>query len=198
MKIALDVDGVLADHVGAVLRKLSEEYPSFDRTRESMTHWAEDLPSIDSDLKLEIERAESEPDFIRNMEPVDGAVEITSTLANRGHELIIVTARPESSLSATHEWLESVGIPHRQEESKFTNGEMKTPETAEVLIDDYPGHIESFTEDEKFAILFEQPWNRDQATELEESTQIFVAKSWDEIPELVTSIENTEKFVSQS
>jgi len=189
MRIAVDVDGVLADHVKAVLERLSEEYSDFDRTRASMTHWDEDLPSIDTSLKTEIERAESDSDFVREMKPIEGAIEGTNLLADHGHELVIVTARPEENLSATHDWLDALGIPHNREESKSTNGQLKTIADAAVLIDDFPGHVEDFAESGKYGIIFKQPWNKDQLSELQQSPRIFAAESWDEIPGIIESIE---------
>ena len=192
LRIAVDVDGVLADHVGAVLSRLKKEYPGFDRTRESMTHWDEELPSLDTSLKPVIEQSESDPAFVREMEPIEGAVETMTALAEQGHELVIVTARPEENLAATHDWLEDRGIPHNRKKSKSTNGRMKTMADAAVLIDDFPGHVQDFANSDRFGILFEQPWNKNHIADLIKSPRIFAAESWDKIPEIIGSLETIE------
>ena len=188
MKIAVDVDGVLADHVSAVLSRLRTEHEDFTRTKPTMTHWDEALPSLDTSLKSEIEAAESDPAFVYDMAPIEGAIEGTTTLADRGHELVIVTARPEKNLSMTHEWLEANGIPHDHEESLSTRGQMKTVADAEVLIDDFPGHIRDFAEAGTYAILFVQPWNKAQVDDLTESPRIFAAEGWDQVLDIIQSL----------
>ncbi|WP_424016245.1 5' nucleotidase, NT5C type (plasmid) [Halorientalis pallida] len=188
MRIAVDVDGVLADHVSAVLSQLRAEHDEFAKVKSEMTHWDEPLPELDTSLKPAIEAAESEPAFIRNMPPVEGAIEWTTELADRGHELIIVTARPEAILPATHEWLEANDIPNRREESLSTRGEMKTIADAEILIDDFPGHIRDFAAAGKEAILFVQPWNKSEVDELTESPRIFAAEDWEQVPTIVESL----------
>jgi len=192
MRIAVDVDGVLADHVSAVLSRLRTEHEDFTRTKSSMTHWDEQLPELNTSLKPEIEAAESDPEFILNMAPIDGAIEGTITLAELGHELVIVTARPEKNLQMTHEWLEGNNIPHRCEESLSTRGQMKTISDATVLIDDFPGHIRDFANNGEYAILFVQPWNESQVNELTKSPRIFAADGWSEVIEIIESLSETD------
>lgn len=193
MKIAVDVDGVLADHVSPVLSQLRAEHDEFAKVKSEMTHWDEPLPELDTSLKPAIEAAESEPAFVRSMPPVEGAIEGATELANRGYELIIVTARPESILPATYEWLEANDIPHRREESLSTRGEMKTIADAEILIDDFPGHIRDFAAAGKDAILFVQPWNKSEVDDLTESPRIFAAEDWGQVTTIVESLYETSE-----
>ena len=188
MRIAVDVDGVLADHVSAVLSRLRTEHEDFTRTKSSMTHWDEQLPELNTSLKPEIEAAESDPAFILNMPPIDGAIKGTTTLADRGHELVIVTARPEENLQMTLDWLEANSIPHSCEEILSTRGQMKTISDAEVLIDDFPGHIRDFAKTGKYAILFVQPWNESQVDELTNSPRIFAAQGWGQVLNIMRSL----------
>jgi 5'(3')-deoxyribonucleotidase len=193
MRIAVDVDGVLADHVSAVLSQLRAKHDEFMKEKSEMTHWDEPLPELATSLKPAIETAESEPTFIRNMPPVEGAIEGTTELADRGHELVIVTARPESILPVTHEWLENNGIPHRREKSLSTRGEMKTTADAEILIDDFPGHVRDFAAAGKDAVLFVQPWNKSEVDGLTESPRIFAAEDWGQVLTIIESLSETPK-----
>ncbi|WP_141551633.1 hypothetical protein [Natrinema sp. CBA1119] len=193
MRIAVDVDGVLADHVSAVLSRLRTEHGSFTRTKSTMTHWDEALPALDTSLKSEIEAAESDPAFVRSMAPIEGAVEGTNALVDRGHKLVIVTARPEENLPMTHEWLEVNGIPHSREESLSTRGQMKTIADAALLIDDFPGHICEFAKTGKYAILFVQPWNEAQVDELTESPRVFAAEDWGQVVDIIQSLSETSE-----
>ncbi|WP_424005622.1 5' nucleotidase, NT5C type (plasmid) [Haloarcula salina] len=192
MRIAVDVDGVLADHVSAVLSRLRAENDGFSRTNMSMTHWDEPLPELGTSLKPAIEAAESDPEFVRNIPPVKGAVQGTTELVDQGHELIIVTARPRAILPDTHEWLEANSIPHNYEEILSTDGQMKTVADTTVLIDDYPGHVNDFANAGRYAILFVQPWNRSEVDDLIESANIFAAEDWEEVVDVVQSL--SEKF----
>lgn len=191
MRIAVDVDGVLADHVSAVLSRLRTEHGGFTRTKSTMTHWDEPLPSLDTSLKPEIEAAESDPAFVHEIPPIEGAIEGTTMLADRGHELIIVTARPEENLPMTHKWLEANEIPYNREESLSTKGQMKTISDAEVLIDDFPGHIRDFAKTGRYAILFAQPWNEAQVDDLTESPRIFAAEGWEQVLDIIQSLSET-------
>jgi 5'-nucleotidase len=193
MRLAVDVDGVLADHVPAVLSQLRAEHDEFTKAKSEMTHWDEPLPELNTSLKPAIEAAESEPAFIRNMPPVEGAIKGATELADRGYELVIVTARPEAILPATHEWLEAHNIPHRRKESLSTRNEMKTIADAEILIDDFPGHIRDFAADGKDAILFVQPWNKSEVDALTESPRIFAAEDWGQIPTIVELLSETSE-----
>lgn len=188
MKVAIDVDGVLADHVPAVLSLIRRENPDFSMTKADIQTWDEALPSISSDMKKEVMEAESDPEFIKSMPPVEGAIEATNQLASEGHEIIIVTSRPESLLPATHEWLKAHEIPHRREESLSTNGVSKSIADAEVLIDDFPGNLHEFRNG-RFGILFEQPWNSDYKDEFHGDDQSYVAASWDEVLQIVERIQ---------
>ncbi|WP_080509806.1 5' nucleotidase, NT5C type [Haloarcula marismortui] len=188
MRIAVDVDGVLADHVSAVLSRLHTEHECFDRTKQSMCHWDEELPTLDTSLKTEIESAESDPRFVLNIEPVKGAAEATTILMNENHELGIVTARSKKIRPETREWLEANDIAYNPGELLFTEGRSKTVSNTDILIDDFPGHVSDFAKDGKYAILFVQPWNKSQVDTLTESPQVFSAEDWNEVVEIIRNI----------
>ena len=193
MKIAVDVDGVLADHVSAVLSRLRTEYESVDRTKSGMNHWDEPLPELDTSLKQEINTAELDQDFVRDMPPIEGAVKATNILADQGHELVIVTARSEESLPVTHQWLEANCIPHNVEKSLSTRGQRKTISDASVLIDDFHGHVRDFADAGKYSILFIQPWNEAYVSKLTESQRIFSAEGWREVLHIIDSLSESSE-----
>jgi 5'-nucleotidase len=189
MKVAIDVDGVLADHVPAVLSKLRTENPEFAMTKEDVQSWDEELPTIGSDMKVEIERAESTSNFVKSIPPIKGAVQATNQIADDGHDIIIVTNRPESILPATHEWLEYHGIPHRREESLSTNGMSKSVADADILIDDFPANLREFM-NVGLGILFIQPWNLSFIDEFRTDEQSFVADTWKDVQDILYKIQS--------
>ena len=82
-------------------------------------------------------------------------------LAETGHQLSIATHRPTQAVNDTLEWLafymkdiplEGVHI--------LSNNEPKTVVKADVLIDDKPENLKEWADSVRWAICFDQPWNR--------------------------------------
>jgi 5'(3')-deoxyribonucleotidase len=103
-------------------------------------------------------------------------------LAEDGHELIIVTSRPESAVNDTMEWcsllLKDIPIVGFH---ILSNGERKTSIDWDVLIDDRPENIEDALSAGRKAVLFQQPWNDNYITLAQE------ANGWKEVPDAIRS-----------
>lgn len=77
-------------------------------------------------------------------------------LSDKGHEIVVVTTRPDYARESTQEWLAWNQLPHN--ELIFT--EDKTKWNLDVLLDDAPHNIEQAQAAGIRAIIWDQPWNR--------------------------------------
>lgn len=178
MRIAIDIDGVLADQLKPTLAEANEQFGVEVKPNQIET-WDEPIPGTPTDIKTEIEAALERPDFVRTMPMICGAAKAIQTLKHRGHTLVIATNRPERILGPTQEWLSENDIPF--DELHSTEHMTKADIPAEVLIDDYYRNIEEFTQDGRCGILFQRPYNLGYIQDNSDSSSIRLANGWDEV-----------------
>lgn len=189
MNIALDVDGVLAEQVPAVLEPIRDEY-DVEMEKEEVRSWDEAIPNTDTNIKILIESSLEDPEFVRGMSPVEGAVEGVSALKGDGHRLVIATARGSHIKESTESWLRRHGFEY--DEIRSVENRSKATLHADVLVDDYPKNVVEFSDSTGTAVLFVQPWNEDFAERVGADDSIHVARGWDEVLRIVDDIEPTD------
>ena len=185
LRIAVDFDGVLFDHVPYVLRGFRDRL-GIDLAAEGMRHWDyfhykqvrdRDLPpsainavlrDIETDLKL---HREAPRDRL--------AARVIAEWIAAGHTVDIVTARSRESEKATKAFLAEHGIPYH---SLVMERWLKTG--WDVLIDDAPHNALLAAADGTHALLMDHPYNRDVPTH----TNPVRVKDWQEVAERVESI----------
>jgi 5'(3')-deoxyribonucleotidase len=175
--IAVDMDGVLVEQVIPVLEKLKQEM-DVDLKKCDITDW--EYPIKETNIKIEIERAEREEEFVRQMPPMKDATEAMQILSGK-FDIVIATSRESVTNSWSHNWLDSHGIPYK--EFVNTSSQGKALPSVDLLIDDYIGNIANFIRTGtpgRQAILFAQPWNHDtrQINDLVASGKVRIAHSW--------------------
>jgi 5'(3')-deoxyribonucleotidase len=175
--IAVDMDGVIVEQVIPVLEKLKREM-NVDLKKCDITDW--EYPIKGTNIKIEIERAEREEEFVRQMLPMEDAMEAIKILS-RKFDIVIATSRESSTDSWSRNWLKSQGIPYKKLVNTRSQG--KALLSVDLLIDDYIGNIEDFIRNgtlTRQAILFAQPWNHDtrRINDLVASGRVRIAHSW--------------------
>lgn len=175
--IAVDMDGVLVEQVIPVLEKLKQEM-DVDLRKCDITDW--EYPIKETNIKIEIERAEREEEFVRQMPSMEDATEAIQILSGK-FDIVIATSRESSTDSWSRSWLDSHGILYK--ELVNTRSQGKALPSVDLLIDDYIGNIEEFIRNGTpgtQAILFAQPWNHDtrQINDLVASGRVRIAHSW--------------------
>lgn len=183
--IAVDMDGVLVEQVVPVLSKLKREM-GVDLSKDDITDW--ECPIGSTNIKAEIERAQLEEEFVREMPLIEGAKEVLEVLS-REFDIVIATGRQPCTDPWSHEWLKKHGIPYTRLVNTRASG--KTLPDVDLLIDDYVGNVEEFIRNghaRRQAILFAQPWNKDisQISDLVESGKVRIAYSWRDVLDLVS------------
>ncbi len=157
MKIALDVDGVLADIISVWLdqynksRKKSitsedivrwdfwkelgfDKYKFYEELSSCWSRWME-VPPMEQDIASAVEKLHS---------------------AGTVH---IVTARDASSTKYVKQWLEHNGIKYN-DYVPVLRGRDKADLDYDIFIDDSPHNVVGIASKGKNALLYDQPWNR--------------------------------------
>ncbi len=152
MKIALDVDGVLADVI-----------TSWIRTSKTDIH-VQDIKSWDfwKDLEIPRDTFHTQLDSCWNnwsgIPPTESDLgDKTSRLSDLG-DVDIVTARSPDTDTSVKAWLRYHGIVYRNYVS-VAAGVMKADLDYDVFIDDSPITATKMITENKQMILYTQPWN---------------------------------------
>lgn len=132
MRILLDLDGVVADFWGPVLREHNAR--SGERLAISdITDWA-----------FPLEHIWKEPGFFDALPPLPGALVGIERILEQGHEIAIVSAGKGEALAGKSRWLER-HLPGLADKAVFTN--RKTPKSfvsGDFLVDDGPHNVVAF------------------------------------------------------
>lgn len=157
VRIGVDVDGVLADQVSAVLPRVNRAYGT-ELTYDDIVEW--DLPVGTSDIKVEIESALAEEAHVKGLSVYEHAVDALAELRRRAH-VVIVTSRDRRSDPWTKWWLRENSLAY--DEYINSRGVSKDHFNLDALVEDHGPSVSSFlgSNQEAVAVLIKQPWNRD-------------------------------------
>jgi 5'(3')-deoxyribonucleotidase len=155
MRIAVDVDGVIADRIGSIVDRVADRYGvPLDPT--DVDEYDFSIPGADADIHEVIEASTRDPDHLLGLDPVEGAVDGMRRLHER-HEVVIATHRPRRIHGHTERWLRAHDIPY--DEFLADCGRRKRDVPAAALVDDRPANVRAFAGEGGRGLLFDQPWN---------------------------------------
>jgi len=152
VRIGVDIDGVLCDHVRGLSKWIAARY-GIRVPKEAVTEW--DFPFGPSSISRALDEAYRDEKFVLSLPPVQGADGAVNRL-RRKHALLALTSRPKYLQGSTAQWL----THHFGSLYHLHVGTDKSLPNIDVLIDDYLGSVTLFAERRGSAILFDQPWNR--------------------------------------
>lgn len=147
MRILVDIDGVLCEQVQPALDRYNATHLTEFTKADIVTY---NKPVGDTSIGSLIAMIDGD-----DRPPIPGAVNAMKALANN-HYLVACTSRPGLMKIATEWWLNE----HQIECQDVTFTDDKAGEAGDILIDDYTGHVNAFAATGRKAILFDQPWNR--------------------------------------
>jgi uncharacterized HAD superfamily protein len=185
LRIAIDIDGVLANHIDYLLPIINEKY-KINLHYDSISKW--DLKVDNTDIKQIIEdRQIIDEKYIMNMLLHPYARNVIEQLYET-NQILIITARDAKIDDQTKEWLQSNKIKY----DKYLNCKKKNKyeNIIDVIIDDYPENIEKIVIDSnKFGILFEQPWNKNiMILNPYIGKNVYKVSSWQQVQEVIEEI----------
>ena len=183
LRIALDLDGVLADTMQSVCAILNARRSGLKLSPEDFDRWnAWEIADI---TKQEFLRTLEEAWFNwRDIPPIENNLAKKVSNLVRFGRVDIVTGRSEATIPSVKQWLRSNSISYDQF-VRTAGTSAKAELDYDIFIDD-SDHLMSILASRLFGygFLYEQPWNR-QAKNM---PRIFKVSKWDEIPPLIESI----------
>ncbi len=157
MKIALDVDGVLADIIYVWLEQYNKSQKK-SITREDIVQWDfwKELGFDKYEFYEELSNCWSRWMEVPPME--QGIANAVENLHSVG-TVHIVTARDAASTKYVKQWLEHNGINYN-DYVPVLSGRDKADLDYDIFIDDSPHNVIGIASKGKNALLYDQPWNR--------------------------------------
>ncbi len=187
LKIAVDIDGVLADQVGAVLKVIENEYGlKYRKSDVNCAHWTFSGREIWS----EIARLLADPEYTLSVPLIEGSQKGIKQLAD--YNVCVVTARRPNAEEATKQWL-NTHFPCLTEYYRARTGAKHTI-PSDVLIDDLDMNIVKFVKSypNRRGILFVQPWSKN-GTDIENySDQVYYCPEWKSVVRAIHDIDGAE------
>jgi len=185
LKIGVDIDGVLADQVAAVLMEIEKDYGKrYSKSEINRAHWS--FQGIE--IWTEISRLLSDPDYVIRVPVIEGSQEAIKQLSRVDHDLLVVTARRPHTEEATRRWLKTHFPCLDQYHHARTGTKHSIP--SDVLIDDLDLNIAEFVKSDtkRRGILFLHPWSLNDTDIDLYSDQVFFCPEWQSVVKAVEEI----------
>jgi 5'(3')-deoxyribonucleotidase len=117
MRLGIDLDGVVADFNAGWMALHAEEHGS-DLSPDQVTGW-NGLHELGGFAHMGefwhwARGGDRRPSIFRHLDPYPGAVETLWALARDGHEVVILTAKPDWAIHDTLHWLADHELPTRE------------------------------------------------------------------------------------
>jgi 5'(3')-deoxyribonucleotidase len=187
LKIAVDIDGVLADQVGAVLRVIEKEYGlKYLKSDVNRAHWT----FSGGEIWSEISRLLADPEYTLSVPLIEGSQKGIEQLAD--YNVCVVTARRSNAEDATKQWL-STHFPCLTEYYHARTG-MKHNIPSDVLIDDLDMNIVEFVKSDpnRRGILFVHPWSMNCTGIENYSNQVHYCPEWKSVVRAIHDINSNK------
>lgn len=152
MRILLDVDGVVADMIGELIRVIDPYM-----TEKEVTNW--DLEKVFSSQEMKLcEYLMKDPDFWERLKPYNGVVAAVTRLRAE-HDVVFVSAPYwpcKDWTSARMKWLN-----YHFANVRFIATDHKHYVAGDVFVDDKLSNVEAWAKENRLseAYLFNRPWN---------------------------------------
>lgn len=162
LRVAVDFDGVLFDHVPYLLRGFRDAH-GIDLEDEGFRHWdffqyraVREKNLTWNCVKAVLAAIDTDP-LLHSHPPRDAyACIVMQRWMDRGHRVEVVTAREPTARATTESFLQQHGIPH---DALVMGASRKTG--YDVLVDDAPHNVLMAAADGGLALLMDHPYNRD-------------------------------------
>jgi len=161
MRLGIDMDGVMCDFNAGWMQLHADEFGSELRP-DMVVGWngLHELAGFaDMAQFWAWAKASDERDSIfRHLEPFPGAVETMRALADAGHEIVVLTAKPDWAIPDTLSWLGDHAVPTREIHVRYD----KHLIDCDVYIDDSPAVLADLRRyrTDRLVCRMIQPWNR--------------------------------------
>jgi 5'(3')-deoxyribonucleotidase len=182
LRLGIDMDGVIADFNAGWMRHFNAQHGT-DLHPDMVDSWhalpgltgLADMPAF-WDWARDLGEGYS---IFRHLDPFPGAIESLHALNAAGHDIIIVTAKPDWSVPDTLAWLADHRVPVREVHIRHDKWEVD----ADVYLDDAPHVLRGYRRHRPDAeiLRFVRRWNHP----IEGTHDVH---GWDDVIDRVTAI----------
>jgi 5'(3')-deoxyribonucleotidase len=160
--VVVDIDGVLADFVGAICAFLNSRQGKYKYTVEDFTDY-EICNCLKKGDRLHFDMAPFNPNFVYNIRRYDGAQDFIRELS-KFFDIILITApwKGPYHTQARQEWVESFLSPKwaKNIDFQWVTADERVYMPGDLLIEDNLVTALKWSKLGKKAIVFDRPWNR--------------------------------------
>ena len=181
MRIAIDIDGVVADFGHTIMKYLAVTNPGM--TIEDVDDYTfQKFGMSQKKLHTILRNFQFTREYL-TMPAIEGAVEGVNALYDEQNQIFFVTARNQylTVCFDTARWLQKKGFKYN---GVFCDTPDKLPLCRDLgtnlLIDDMPATIEQFEKVKRPTIVYDQPWNQ----KVKESKLVRRCTDWKQIVKL--------------
>ena len=160
MRLGIDLDGVVANFTHGWMRFYNRDFGA-QLVVDDSQDWG-DLVNLTHFHDIdEFWRWSSRLDgrsVFWHLEPFPGAVEALQRLTRDGHEIVVLTTKPDFAVTDTHDWIERHGIPA----AEIHILEDKWLVDCDVYLDDGPPVLAGLLKHrpDRLICRYVRPWNR--------------------------------------
>jgi 5'(3')-deoxyribonucleotidase len=159
MRLGIDLDGVVSNFDAAWIEQYKRDFGT-TLEADSVPGWNA-IPDVthfrDMEEFWQWARDFGNGSIFRHLAPYPGAIEALATLAEQGHDIVILTTKPDWGVHDTFAWIADWRIPTREVHILEDKWEV----TCDVYLDDAPHVLDGFVRHHPDAIVcrFVRPWN---------------------------------------
>ncbi len=152
-RVLIDLDGVVRDFVGSLIRVYKRVYPDHDilpvnsRRLENFFPVGQEIYQFMAPGYIE--------EIVENADAYPGAVEALQRWESE-FDIVIVTAQPEFSRAGTFIWIGRHKVPTNEVHISYYKSEIE----GFALLDDFVDNLEEFAATGRLAVCLDQPWNQ--------------------------------------
>jgi len=167
------MDDVLCDTAGAYLALLAREFDLHVDFEEVFSFNLQDSFGLDDEQNRHLFSCAHEPDFVSELQPIEGMLDVLRNWQRQGFHLSIITGRHTSARDATHQWLADQKIPYHSfimvDKYNWSRTDKKIAISLEQMsrmnfdagVEDSPKMADYLSSEMGMpVILFDRPWNR--------------------------------------
>jgi 5'(3')-deoxyribonucleotidase len=181
VRLGIDLDGVVADFNSGWVTRYNEDFGT-DIPLDAMRAW-NGIPSLthfrDMGEFWRWARDHGGHSMFRHLETYPGAVETLSGLRRKGHDVVILTSKPNWAVHDTFAWIADHRIPTR--EVHILEEKWRVP--CDLYLDDAPHVVWQLhrSRPEATVCRFVRPWNQPVVGTVD-------VHSWEEFAEVVEGL----------
>ncbi|WP_370325671.1 hypothetical protein [Euzebya sp.] len=182
LRLGIDMDGVIADFNAGWTHHFNAQHGT-DLCADDVHSWdclpeLAGLPDMEAFWDWARDLGDGRSVF-RHLDPFPGAIEALHGLDAAGHDLVIITAKPDWSIPDTLSWLGDHRVPVREVHIQHDKWRVE----ADVYLDDSPHVLRDLVRHhpDRHVLRFVRRWN----AHLEGTTAVH---DWDEVIDAVSRI----------